>query len=246
MAEFHEVRRDGCRVFADNFTSTNPAELTTKAQLTDGVIVKPDQKTARSAVRGSSRRLPDPLAPGLRLHTAQSKPTPTPLIRVAVDLGIRYLKIGLIYGLQCRGANERAPAADGDRVVIESLTTIRHSLTAQPCPDHHRTARWNPSDTGRSLAVKCPEHPGRHGGVIAQSSRAADSGPRDGPRPGDDPCLPTVLRTVIRRTGGLDRHQIAKYRSRIHYLRVGDIEHSLSIRPEVRHSIRFVIEQKNS
>ena len=22
--EFHEVRRDGCRVFADNFTSTNP------------------------------------------------------------------------------------------------------------------------------------------------------------------------------------------------------------------------------
>lgn len=91
--EFHGARRDGCHVFADNFTSTNPAELVTKAKLTDGVIVKPDQN---GTVSGAREFTEVARSAGLQVAAShRSIETDTDaLIRVAVDLGIRYLKIG--------------------------------------------------------------------------------------------------------------------------------------------------------
>ena len=90
---FHGMRRGGCQIFADNFTSTNPGELATKAQLTDGVIVKPDQNGTVSGTREFAQIA---RSAGLQVaasHRSIETDTDT-LIRIAVDLGIRYLKIG--------------------------------------------------------------------------------------------------------------------------------------------------------
>lgn len=90
---FQEAPRGECRLFADNFTSTNPSELAAKAKLTDGVIVKPDQNGTVSGTREFTQLA---FAAGLQVAAShRSIETDTDaLIRISVDLGIRYLKIG--------------------------------------------------------------------------------------------------------------------------------------------------------
>lgn len=90
---FHGARPPGCQVFADNFTSTSPAELATKARLTDGVIVKPDQNGTVSGTREFANAARSAGLQVVASHRSIETDTDT-LIRVAVDLGIRYLKIG--------------------------------------------------------------------------------------------------------------------------------------------------------
>ena len=130
--------------------------------------------------------------------------------------------------------------------MIESLTTIRHSLTAHNLAQII-TGRLDepPSDTGRSLAANVPNIP-VDTVVSSPSLRALQTAVLvTGRGPATIRVSPLCCERSYGELEGLDRHQIAKYRSRIHYL--GSVTSSTrSIRPEVRHSIRFVIEQKNS
>jgi enolase len=90
---FSRTPRGACLVFADNFTSTMPGELAAKAAVTDGVIVKPDQNGTVTGTREFTR-----LARAANLHIAAShrsiETDTDALIRIAIDLGIQYIKIG--------------------------------------------------------------------------------------------------------------------------------------------------------
>lgn len=90
---FHTERPERCQVFADNFTSTSPGELSAKAMLVDGVIVKPDQNGTVSGTREFTRMARTAGLEVAASHRSIETDTDS-LIRIAVDLGIRYLKIG--------------------------------------------------------------------------------------------------------------------------------------------------------
>lgn len=112
--------------------------------------------------------------------------------------------------------------------MIGSLTTMRHSLTAHNLAQIITGRLDEPlSDTGRSLAAKVPNIP-VDTVVSSPSLRALETAVLvTGRRPATIRISPLCCERSYGELEGLDRHQIAKYRSRIHYLRVGDIEHSL-------------------
>lgn len=113
--------------------------------------------------------------------------------------------------------------------MIGSLTTMRHSLTAHNLAQIITGRLDEPlSEAGRSLAANAPNI--RADMVVSSPSlRALETAVLvTGRQPAKIRVSPLCCERSYGELEGLDRHQIAKYRSRIHYLRVGDIEHSLN------------------
>lgn len=112
--------------------------------------------------------------------------------------------------------------------MIRSLITMRHSVTA-----HNRaqiiSGRLDEplSETGRGLAARVPAI-AVDTVVSSPSRRALETAILVTGRQAEAIHIsPLCWERCYGELEGLDRHEVAKYRSRIHYLRVGDIEHSL-------------------
>lgn len=89
----HGARPEGCRILGDNLTSTLPAELLAKADLVDGVLLKPDQNGTVSGSRAFAALAREH---GLALITShRSIETETPfLVHLSTEVGADAIKIG--------------------------------------------------------------------------------------------------------------------------------------------------------